>query len=191
MSKKILKLNEADFKNLIKESVTSILSELDWKTYANASKKRYKQSRENPQDKKLRDKASKLGQKANQQFNDDFVGLYKYDKLGDKLKGKHSSTFNAYIDPSANNMAYGTVRGWNKGGTEMFTTRKGEYYSNKANGGGYISPRQHFRDQEVADAYSKANDELWDYQNGNYEYVNGEGWKFKESIDKNLKSVLK
>lgn len=171
-----IRLTEGQLNRVIKESVNNILSELDWKTYANASKKRYQQSGENPQDRKLFDKAYYLGKKANQQFNDDFVGDYKYDTLADKLKGKHSATFDAHIHPGSDNMAYGAVRGYNKGGTEMFSTKKGAYYSNKANGGGYISPRQHFRNQDIADAYSKANDELWDYQDGNYDYQKGKGW---------------
>ena len=38
--KKTIKLTESDLKQVIKESVNNILAELDWKTYANASKKR-------------------------------------------------------------------------------------------------------------------------------------------------------
>ena len=55
MRKKI-KLTESDLHNIIKESVNNILSELDWRTYDNASEKAYRLSDEanNPYEKKRR-----------------------------------------------------------------------------------------------------------------------------------------
>lgn len=44
--KKKIKLTESDLHNIIKESVNHILSELDWRTYQNASDKAYKLSDE-------------------------------------------------------------------------------------------------------------------------------------------------
>ena len=41
--KQVVILTESDLHRVIKESVNSILSELDWKTYANASQKRKEQ----------------------------------------------------------------------------------------------------------------------------------------------------
>ena len=35
-----VRLTESQLRNVIKESVKQVLSELDWKTYANAAKKR-------------------------------------------------------------------------------------------------------------------------------------------------------
>lgn len=40
MSKQILRLTENDLHTIIKESVNKILSELNWRTYNMASKKR-------------------------------------------------------------------------------------------------------------------------------------------------------
>lgn len=51
-----VKLNEQQFKDLIKESVNQILAELDWKTYANAAKKSYERG-DSKRTKKFRDKA--------------------------------------------------------------------------------------------------------------------------------------
>jgi hypothetical protein len=42
--KKIIRLTESDLHNIIKESVNNILSELDWKTYMNAARKRREQT---------------------------------------------------------------------------------------------------------------------------------------------------
>ena len=39
MSKQIIRLTESDLKQMVAESTKKILSELDWKTYANAAKK--------------------------------------------------------------------------------------------------------------------------------------------------------
>ena len=49
--KQRIRLTESELHRLIKESVNNILSELDWKTYANAAKKRYKQASLNLRDK--------------------------------------------------------------------------------------------------------------------------------------------
>ena len=35
MEKKLIRLTESDLHNIVKESVNKILTELDWKTYAN------------------------------------------------------------------------------------------------------------------------------------------------------------
>ena len=41
--KKVIRLTESDLHRIIKESVNNILTELDWKTYANAAKSRQEQ----------------------------------------------------------------------------------------------------------------------------------------------------
>lgn len=40
MEKKLIRLTEADLHKLIKESVKNVLTELDWRTYVNAARKR-------------------------------------------------------------------------------------------------------------------------------------------------------
>lgn len=45
--KKILRITEEDLKNLIKEGVNKVLSELDWRTYHNAAVKDYDKKRAN------------------------------------------------------------------------------------------------------------------------------------------------
>ena len=41
MNKKLIRLTESDLHRIVKESVNQVLTELDWKTYANAARKRY------------------------------------------------------------------------------------------------------------------------------------------------------
>ena len=45
--------------------------------------------------------------------------------------------------------------------------------------GGLTTSGKHFRNKDVADAYSRANDELWDYEKGDYTYQKGKGWMKK------------
>ena len=44
MNKKFIRLTESDFHKIIKESVSRVLNEMDWKTYMNASRKRKQQA---------------------------------------------------------------------------------------------------------------------------------------------------
>jgi len=186
---KTMKLNEKQLRQIVKES----LNELDWKTYANAAKKRLQQYRENPENKELWDKWYELNKMANQRFDDDYVGTMKYDTLGDKWKGKHSPKFDVHFDTSkTDRMPYGAVNGYNKGGNKIFSTDKGRYHSPN----GITTPKSFFRDQEVADKFEKANDELWNYDMGNYDYTPEKGWHLKESqlrqiIRESLEEIIK
>lgn len=40
MDKQVIKITESDIHKIVKESVNKVLTELDWRTYANAAKKR-------------------------------------------------------------------------------------------------------------------------------------------------------
>ena len=40
MDKQVIKITESDLHKIVKESVNKVLTELDWRTYANAAKKR-------------------------------------------------------------------------------------------------------------------------------------------------------
>jgi hypothetical protein len=57
MRKKIIRLSESDLRNVIKESVNSIISELNWRTYASAADKAYAKGKEEktPEERHLRD----------------------------------------------------------------------------------------------------------------------------------------
>ena len=168
MNKNVVRITENELKRIVNESVNRILTELDWKTYANASRKRYDQYRSNPQDVDKFNKGYELGSYANDRFHDEYVGNWENDTLGDQLRGKHSSTFNAHIDPSIDGerVAYGAVTGYNKNRDKIFSTDKDTYHNHR----GISTPGKHFRDREIGDAFTRANDEVWDYAKDNYEY---------------------
>ena len=176
-----------NLKKIIQESVRQTINELDWKTYANAAKKRLQQYRDDPTQKDKWNSFYDLEQMANKRFDDEYVGNMKYDTFGDKWRGKHSPKFDSRFSLSrTDRMPYGAINGYNKGGGKIFSTEKDTYH---ANNGGITNPSRFFRDKEVADKFRRANDELWDYDQGNYEYVNGEGWRLKEA--KRIRNIVK
>jgi hypothetical protein len=59
--KRRIRLTEGDLHRIVKESVSQVLTELDWKTYINAARKRQMQGKT--------DKSSNLADYAQQQFN--------------------------------------------------------------------------------------------------------------------------
>lgn len=191
VGRKTIRLTESDISRMIMEA----MNELDWKTYANAAKKRFDQLDDDSVEGTWNDKFHKaynLEKAANSAFDNEYIGDMKYDTLGDKLKGKHSPTFNGYMQlGNKDRMPYGTINGYNKSGGKIFSTDKGVYHSN---GGGLTTPGKFFKNKEVADAYSKANDELWDYDKGNYRYEKGKGWtkdELEEAITRAIRKYLK
>ena len=56
-NKKLIRITESDLHRIVRESVNNVLTELDWKTYMNAARKRYIQGKD--------DKANKLDSYAN------------------------------------------------------------------------------------------------------------------------------
>lgn len=177
--KKLVRLTEGDLHNIIKESVNMVLTELDWKTYANAAKKRYQQYEENPINKKAWDSSYDLNRMANDRFDNEYVGNMKYATMGDKYKGKKGPTYYSRFDVRDDNMPRQAIKGFNRSGDEIFNDKRGHYYNIKAIGGGYVNPNSFYRDKEIGEKFKSASDELWDYHDGNYDYVKGKGWTKK------------
>jgi hypothetical protein len=177
-----IRLTESKLKQIVEESVKNVLTELDWKTYANAAKKRYAQAMENPasaEGRKAWDSSYELNRMANDRFRNDHVGNMQYDTLGDKLRKKKSPKFTSNFDVRNSNFPSQAMKGSNKSGNEIFNTKRGSYYDNRAVGGGYVEPNNFFRDKEVGERFKAASDELWDYADGNYEYQKGKSWNKK------------
>lgn len=74
MNKKLIRLTESDLHKVIKESVNKVLTELDWKTYANAAKKQ--ENKEEIQD-------GILIEQLNEHLTNNMVGII---LLGQKMK---------------------------------------------------------------------------------------------------------
>lgn len=71
--KQLIRLTEGDLHKIIEESVKNILTELDWRTYANASHESLKKSRElNKSDRNARSKEYQRSLKFNKKSDKDF-----------------------------------------------------------------------------------------------------------------------
>lgn len=99
-----------------------------------------------------------------------FSGIfYVFEDLG-RYCDLENAANRRFDDDYVGDMKYSAVRGSNKGGDEIFSAGKGKYHSSR----GIDSTRNFFRNKDVSDRFSKANDEPWDYNDGNYEYVKGQ-----------------
>jgi len=190
MAKKTIKITEGDLHGIIKESVNKVLTELDWKTYANARRK--------AGNKGEYEKARKFGSAAYKEFNN----IYGKDGVkGDIYLNRVSSDSDSF--PS-----HTLMRMYNYDGEGNYNNPY-NYDSTKAMGimdkfdreGRYKrvknpSLKRFFNNSEQEKAYKAASKEMDDYVMGNYEYVKGKGWYLKESklsniIKESVKKVLK
>ena len=171
--KRKIRLTESDLHNIIKESVNTILSELDWKTYANAEREANKRKiGERPlsaamdrrmSDTKKRYKAWNDITYANRNFRD-----AKIDAFNKQYGGKNAKMKN---DGRIDDVDY-------------LTTDAGPYFPNgyshsdvSKNDSRY-KPSFYYTDAEklASDDTIKATDEFSDYLMGNYNYQKGKGW---------------
>lgn len=174
--KRRVRLTESDLHRIVKE----VLTELDWKTYANAANKRLSQTKERNTDipwtddvkrrADLHNRAEELGNYAKERFNQDYGYNDGSDWWGDedarsvKMGGDFQST--EEFSPHAvgyRGKGYGNPykyeHGWN------------------LEKGGHITPDDFFDNEEAASAYKRADDEIKNYKKGNYDYEkNGRGW---------------
>lgn len=155
----IVRLTESQLHQVIKESVKQVLSELDWKTYANAARKANSNG-----DDRLR--ASLFGVAAEREFRK---------KHGLKDVSSHSNfidnePFVSLDEPYENGyIAYGNKE-------NPFTKSVDSFYQS------YDVPISDIDKSRLShiqgDAFGAQKD-LEDYQNGNYEYQKGKGWQKK------------
>lgn len=172
--KQTIRLTESQLRNAIRQMIKEALNETDYKTALWAAKERMKRY-DQTHDKKDFEQGYNDYRAADERFRDKYVTPYQYDTLGDKMRGKHSSTFDVRFNGGSEDPTH-SLRAYNKGGDKLEQSEKNNYHSSK----GYTTPSKFFRDKDVADAYQKASDELWDYSDGKYEYVKGNGWQRKD-----------
>lgn len=188
MAKNIVKINENELHKLIGESVKKMISELDWKTYANASKKSMEKSV--PSDfeggsladrakkaMKNRERAKRFGDAARQSFNDQFG--YEGDGVQVDMGGDFMSTeeFGPHIR-GLKDKGYGRPmrydHGWND--HELKHQTPEEFF------GG---------DDNAVSAYNKGKEEIGNYKKGKYGYAKGKGWQLNtESFNRKLDSII-
>jgi hypothetical protein len=183
MAKQIIRLTESDLHQMVKESVNKILTELDWKTYANAEKKareRGDMSYWREKGEKFpntvskaasqRERAKRFGDAAKDVFNRDFGyqrGEHFYDD--DYQRVGMGGDF-GYTDEFAPHAA-----GWKHDGVASLKRFPHGVYTTER------TPEEFFGDNnDSVQAYNKAKDEVGNYKKGKYDYKKGEGWQLKK-----------
>lgn len=158
MTRKLIRLSESDLHNIVKESVDKILTELDWRTYASAAKKRDAQRQE-------------LGNNATDKGGNRLTRLRNNldSASSDALTSKYGQMYNNGYP--TNNANIDTRNGYQSVTTNNFDGNgkwsRGEYnHNNKGN-----------VDKQGYNIDSSMDDEVEDYMNGKSKYVNGKGWQ--------------
>ena len=178
MKKKLVRLTEDDLHSIIKESVNNILSELDWKTYANAGFKRDNVLKYGETD----DRVNKLLNYSKDVFNKD----YGYDD------GKDKYSMIIGFDDEDN---YPTTTH-----TKKYMAKDGTYENEFPLQTNIFDPdeetiKKSYRNQrgnaDARNAVKRGNDELRKYMYGNYEYEKGKGWKNKRQSGEKFNNDFK
>ena len=164
MDKKLIRLTENDLHKIVKESVNRVLTELDWKTYANAAKKRAEQGKD--------DKAEDLAQFATDRFNNDF-GYDELDGTYDENGLPYHQDVRGTVTPFGS--AYGGMGRW----TPMDAQMHAGYYPRQYKNGSHIfNPSSKMKPtKNIIDKYQKASDEIGKFDRGDSKYVKGKGWQ--------------
>lgn len=155
---KRVRLTESDLHRIVKESVNQVLTELDWKTYANAAKKRDAQIQQFGSD-----ATDKGGHPLSRVRNElDYAAS---DALTSKYEQRHNNGY-----PTNNADVY-TKNGYQTVTTNNFDGKgkwsRGEFnYDNK----GDVNKQGYNID-------SPMDNEVEDYMNGKSKYIKGKGWQ--------------
>ena len=185
MNKKLIRLTESDLHKIVKESVNKVLTELDWKTYANAERaargrdtsywrERGYEPRHDAVSKAAdsRFRAGRFANAAKDAFNRDYG--YKNGHLWDddyaevKLGGDFDAT--EEFSPHAvgyRSKGYGNPKKY-EFGRDNDTFRK-------------TTPEEFYQgNKDASDAYRNADNEIRNWRSGNYDYKEGDGWQLKK-----------
>ena len=185
--KNTIRLTESELKNIIAESVKNVISELDWKTYANAAKKAYNKGEDRYRDfqKAAEDEFQKTHghyvETDNGGFEDVHLSAHPGER-GSVVANQQILSNSPYAKPVTRNYAYRTG-----GGNQVAFTHSGSNEVPNAhsklhnNGTSKQAYTQHFGGNNMKSAYEKADNEAENYYNNNYEYNKGNGWKLKNN----------
>ena len=196
--KKVIRLTENDLHRIVKNSVKKVLTELDWKTYHSAAKK----SSTNPT------RASKFSQAAEKAFNkqygfNDSEDLYGSDYYAGSVSKKYGLDDSTPQYPSTKLRLKPSwsdkedVYSYNPGSSEEFPLGSFKKNYNYDIPYGNANPKYQFGDGDAGNGFMArkaathgetkgpqnidlGNQELYDFENDNYEYQKGKGWQKKK-----------
>jgi hypothetical protein len=178
-----LRLTETDLHRIIKESVKQCLTELDWKTYANATKKAKEWREENPY-KYDRNR----GFDFERATKDAFLKKYGLEDQYDE-EGRHSKKGTINLDIIDGEPRICGSRDHDFGDENTHSLPHNVYHLSKEYGkdGGYgrtrmwdyaheTTPEDFFEDDELAQKFRDAEKEIDDFKSGKTKYKKGKGW---------------
>lgn len=165
MKKNIVKLTESELKQIITESVKKVISELDWKTYMNAARKRKEQ-------------ADNFRNDLNKMFPNSLVSSQRngYDGMSDNLEKYAQKTFQKQHGKDGNSHQYDNELTSYMGGRPYNDT---DYYFDKKasdEDGYWLGDDAKIRHYRYGNGFpgrysGKLHDDTFDYA-----YNNKEGW---------------
>ena len=168
--KNTIRLTESQLKEVIAESVKSILTELDWKTYQNAFRKAQQRAESNPNDIRNKYRARSFQRAAADAFNNEYgMGDANSDEQYFMWKGTGGG------NKSGMPMTHGRV-----GDKSIDYGQYGDYISNPDYDKCYPEMYQGFgtfgNNKDLGQASAKGNRQIDDYVGGDYQYDKGKGW---------------
>lgn len=178
-----VRLTESDLHRIIKESVSKVLNELDWKTLANAEKKASERGNssywrdkgeDNPIGKAVdaRERAKRFGDAAKDAFNRDYG--YKRGRRYDDGYAEVSlgGDFDATEEFSPHVIGY-RDKGYGNP-TKYEYGRDRDTYKE-------MSPEEFFQgNEDAAESFKNADAEFKSFKRGKYGYKKGKGWEKKD-----------
>ena len=192
-----VRLTESQLHNVIKESVKQVLSELDWKTYANAANKMRRERGDADYWKErgekfpntiskaanARHRAERLGQAAKDAFNRDY-GYKNGHWLDDDYAEVGMGGDFGYTDEFAPHAA-----AWKHDGVALKKCFPHGVYTHER------TPEEFFdsnpNSEKAVNAYNTAKTEMQNFKKGNYEYEpNGRGWYLKDNMDESIRRAI-
>lgn len=188
MKKNTIQLNEPQLREIVAESVKKVLSEIDWKTYANAAKKSDERGRKAKDDRKWDDASKNFNRAKN--FKDAALNSFNdaHGALGIDGGPESNSAWIYGMNNLDNN--------WTSDGatTSLYSLSPNNDKDKPAPSiAADISPNtyreRYYNDNvfspEALDTADKGNQEVKNYMRDKYEYKKGKGWQLKNNNSKN------
>ena len=177
MNKKLIRLTESDLHRIVKESVNKVLTELDWKTYANAAGK--------ARGRGDKERAYNFGNAAIDNFNKNYK-YYKYSDDSDPDFPDAPSYSSEHLDYAMDDLTGdGSIsshadQGWSYGEDwgDDFTGKYG-FSPDGITSHETRDPDGRELDPWLNTAKNVGNKEIEDYVTNKYDYQKGLGWRKK------------
>lgn len=181
--KNSVKLNEEQFRKIVAESVKSVLSELDWKTYANAADKRRRQARNGDKyDSDKWERANELDKAASRALSDKYGRtLHTWGDNWNGETGDRTVMDDAPWTNGTNAVGPEPTGYWYKSSKDRdWRNIDSEYQDGDFHVYGDIP-----YDSELDDELGKQNNEIGreidNFTHGRYVYDNEKGWQLNEA----------